>query len=115
VYNFFVTILVFIKIHWIVVIFVLIYAVLLINKILFEVKIFSLDLQGLMKKGNSEVAAMQTKMIREGTARYSSQTADGIVKAVQDNSDEEILRRKLKYRHDLINSFFTAVTQFFGK
>lgn len=108
-------ILVFIKAHWVIVSVVAVYSILLVNKILFEVEIFSLDLQKLKKKGYYEVAAMQTKMIREGTARYSSQTADGIVKAVQDNSDEEILRRKLKYRHDLINSFFTAVTQFFGK
>jgi hypothetical protein len=105
----------FIKTHWVIVFAVAIYLVLLVNKILFEVQIYTLDIQKLKQKGNSEVAAMQTKMIREGTARYSSQTADGIVKAVQDNSDEEILRRKLKCRHDLINSFFTAVTQFFGK
>ena len=108
-------IMLFVKAQWILILVVLLYLILLINKILFEVKVFSLDLRNLKQKGKSEVAAMQTRMIREGTARYASQTADGIVQAVQNNADEEILRRKLKFRHDLINSFFTAVTQFFGK
>jgi hypothetical protein len=101
--------------HYILFIIAFLYAILVINKISFETRIFLLDLQRLKQKGKSEVVAMQTKMIREGTARYASQIADGIVKAVQSNADEEILRRKLKFRHDLINSFFTTITQFFGK
>lgn len=89
--------------------------ILWINKILYEVRIFLLDLKGLEQKGKSEVAAMHTKMIRDGTERYASQIANGIVQAVQNHADEEILRRKLKFRHDLVNSFFTTITQFFGK
>lgn len=109
------TILLFIKSHWILLILAFLYAILVINKISFEIKVFLLDSQRLKQKSKSEVAAMKTKMIRDGTAKYVSQTADGIIQAVQSNADEEILRRKLKFRYDLINSFFTAITQFWGK
>jgi len=109
------TILCLVKSHWILFSAGFLYVILVINKITFEMRIFLLDLQKLKQKGKSDVAAMQTRMIREGTARYASQIADGIVQAVQNNADDDILRRKLKFRHDLINSFFTAITQFFGK
>lgn len=105
----------FVKAHWLIPLIVFLYFVLVINKIVFEIKIFRLDLIKLEQKGRSEVAVMKTKMIRDGTARYATAIADGIVKATQDNADEDILRRKLKFRHDLINSLFSPITQFFGK
>lgn len=91
------------------------YLVLVTNKIIFEIKIFKLDLANLEMKGKSVVATMKTKMIRDGLSRYATAIADGMVKAIQNNADENILRRKLKFRHDLINSLFSPVTQFFGK
>jgi len=74
-----------------------------------------MDLHNLEQQGKSEVAAMRTKMIREGTMRYASQTAKGIVSETERVAKERIERRRLKYRHDLINSLVTAVTSVLGK
>ena len=59
------------------------------------------------------VASVKSKMIREGTMRYASDTARGIIGAAEGGFDDKILRRKLKFRHELINSLFTSITHIF--
>lgn len=93
----------------------LLYFVLLINRILYLRKIYLLDLCNLKQQGKPEVAGTRTKMIRDGTMRYASQTAEGIVNEAERVAKERIVRRKSKYRRDLINSLVTAITNILKK
>lgn len=103
----------FILLHpWFVVGFVLIilYIVALLNRIIYLKKIYLLDLYNLELQGKSEIAGMRTKMIRDGTQRYSPKTADGIIDEVERVANERIQRRKLEYHHEKIASILTTLT-----
>ena len=93
----------------------LVYIVLLINKIRYETKIFKLDLTKLEDKKNRRVAGVKTKMYENGTMRYATKIAKGAIEAEKADADEEILRRKSKYRYDMINSIVTVITQAFKR
>lgn len=93
---------------------IVLYSIAFRNRIIYLRKFYFLDLESLEKQGKSEVAAIRTKMLRDGTSRYASQTADGIIGEVQRRADERISRRKLKYRYDRNNSFITALTVLLG-
>ena len=84
-------------------VFFLLYLVALLNRILYLRKVYLLDLRNITQQGESEVAAMRTRMIREGTMEYASSMAGGIIREAERVAEERILRRKLEYRHDLIN------------
>ena len=91
------------------------YVIALINRIVYLTKIYRMDLQNLTLQGKSEVAAMRTKMIREGTMRYAGGAAEGIIKEVERVAEQRIQRRKADYWHDIIGSVVTTITTNFKK
>jgi hypothetical protein len=93
----------------------IVYVIILINKIYYETKIFKLDIVQLEQKKKSRVAGVTTMAYRNGTMQYANNVAMGIIKAETDAADEEIFRRKLRYRHDMVNSCITAITDVFAK
>lgn len=93
----------------------IIYFFLWINLVHYLVQIYRLDIKNLEKRKKVKVAAVTTNSIRNGTSRYAAGIAQGEIKAAENESDEEIRRRKLKFFHELINSFISVVTNFFKK
>lgn len=96
-------------------VFILLYPVALLNRILYLRKIYLMDIRNLEQQGRSEVAVMQTKMIREGTIRYARGIADGFINETERIADERVQRRRLEYRHDRIASIITAMTGVLSK
>ena len=97
------------------IVFILLSLIALINRIFYLRRIHLMDIRNLGQQKESEVAAIRTRMIREGTMRYVRGVADGFIKETERVGDERIQRHKLEYWHDLIASVITAITRALSK
>ncbi len=93
----------------------IIYIVLVINKICYEWKVYKIDIKHLEHEKKFNIGKMQTELIRNGSARYTPKMADGIMSATKEAADEEIILRKAKFKHDVIASSLTSILQPFKK
>lgn len=103
------------KIYIIISIIALVYIIALINRIVYLVKEYNSDKKEFEDKKRGEVSRIRTKMIREGTTRYAAQISKGIITAAAESIEKEILKKKRKFRYDLINSLVTAITHLLPK
>lgn len=71
------------------------------------------DLSKLIQNNYLNERTAMTQMIRSGTARYSPNTSDGVVKAIKNEGEKKVERLSRKYEYDKWNSILTCLTSIF--
>lgn len=100
---------------FLIIILSIIYIILLINRIIYLTKIYWLDISNLKRGKIQKIDSMKARALGNGMMLYTTDMIKGTINVAESAENEKILRRKLKYRHDVINSFITTLTQFFKK
>lgn len=94
---------------------VLIYFGLLINHTYYLTKIYKLDTQKLEEKKKAKISGATADTIKRGIFRYAPEIAQGEIRNTENEMEEEILRRRLRFQRDLFNSLVSVITNLFKK
>ena len=87
----------------------IIYLVAHVNEVNYLLKIYNIDMAKLKDDNKREVGRVRSELYKNNSFRYTPESAEGIIGFVKISGQKRIGKKRLKFQHDLVKSFFVAI------